>query len=371
MKVLLLGNYPYLKSQSMDRFSDLLYNRLRSAGHEVRSIKPQPIFGRILPSALGLGKWLSYLDRFILFIYRLKQISKWAEIVHICDQANAIYVPLLNKKPHVVTCHDMLAIRSALNDITEHATSLTGKVYQQWILAGLKQANYVVCDSETTQEDLLRLTGLPPDRVSVVLLGLNYPYRPMSVEESIYQLNQAGLGDVRPYFLHVGGNFWYKNRMNLLKIFAQLTRLDGSKRYRLILAGTGIDRELKVLSKKLGISEEVKSATDVTNEQLCALYSAAEGLIFPSLAEGFGWPIIEAQKCGCPVFTSNRRPMTEVGGNGALYFDPLDVSGAVDIILQAVQNKDHLRQQGYRNAARFSTRDMVYGYIQAYRRVSM
>jgi glycosyltransferase involved in cell wall biosynthesis len=320
----------------------------------------------MLPSATGLGKWLGYLDRFLLFRPLLKQAADWAEVVHICDQANSVYIPWLNRKPHVVTCHDILAIRSALGEVTEHKTGPTGKIYQRWILASLKLAQHVVCVSEKTQEELLRLTELSADKVSVVHNGLNYPYRPMSMEESIYQLNKTGLGDVRPYLLHVGGNFWYKNRMRLLQIFEQFTRLDGGKGHHLVLAGAGINGQLRVLSKKLGISKKIKSVTNVSNEQLRALYSMAEGLVFPSLSEGFGWPIIEAQACGCPVFTSNIRPMTEVGGDGAVYFDPLDASDAAGIILRAIQNKDHFRQRGYRNAAEFSTTDMIDGYILSY-----
>jgi glycosyltransferase involved in cell wall biosynthesis len=370
MKILLVGNYPYLKSQSMDRFAGMIETGMKAAGHQIRLLKPPPVIGRILPSATGVGKWLGYLDRFILFRPSFKRAADWADVVHICDNANAVYVPWLEGKPHVVTCHDMLAIRSALGEIRHQQTGPTGRVYQRWILAGLKEAQHVACVSETTREDLLRLAGIAPDRVSVIRNGFNYPYRPMSVEESICQLKQTGLGDVRPYFLHMGGNFWYKNRIGLLRIFAQLTRLDGGRSYHLLLAGDGTNGQLGVLSNKLGISEEIKSAHNVTDEQLRALYSVAEGLIFPSLAEGFGWPIIEAQACGCPVFTSNRKPMTEVGGDGAVYFDPLDEAGAAEIILQAIYNKDHMRQRGFRNAMKYSTLAMTEAYVRAYLQVA-
>jgi glycosyltransferase involved in cell wall biosynthesis len=354
----------------MDRFAGVLYDGLRATGHLVRLLKPQPFLGRMFPSATGLGKWLGYLDRFLVFSLILKQAADWADVVHICDHANAVYIPWLNRKPHVVTCHDMLAIRSAFNEITEHKTGPTGKVYQRWILAGLKQTRHVACVSRTTYDDVLRLTGLEPDRVSVLRNGLNYKYHHMSENLSLYHLEQIGIADAVPFLLHVGSNDWYKNKEGLLRIFCKFIRLAAGKKWHLVLAGQGLTDGLLFLAQEIGISDRIRETPNVTNQQLCALYSRAEGLIFPSLAEGFGWPIIEAQACGCPVFSSNRRPMTELGGDGAVYFDPLGVSEAAGIILQAIQNKDHLRERGYRNAAKFSTWDMIDAYIQLYRHVA-
>ena len=82
-----------------------------------------------------------------------------------------------------------------------------------------------------------------------------------------------------------------------------------------------------------GLRDRVIELTNITNEDLRALYSKATALLFPSLREGFGWPIIEAQACGCPVFTSDRVPMTEVGGDAAIYLDPTDPRPAPRLLL--------------------------------------
>jgi glycosyltransferase involved in cell wall biosynthesis len=353
----------------MDRFAGVLYDRLRATGHPVRLIKPQPFFGRVLPSATGFGKWLGYLDRFLIFRPVLKHSADWADIVHICDQANAIYTPLLNRKPHLVTCHDMLSIRSALGEITEHKTGPTGKVYQRWILSGIKQARYVACVSKTTYDDLLRLTGLETDRVSVVRNGLNYAYHPMSEKLSYFHLAQIGIADTRPFFLHVGNNNWYKNKQGLLRIFSQLTHLASGKNLHLVLAGQALTNSLRFLAQKIGVYDRIRETPNLTNEQLCALYSCAEGLIFPSLEEGFGWPIIEAQACGCPVFTSNRAPMTENSGSAAVFFDPLNETVAARIIWKAIQHKALLQERGYQNAMKFSTEIMISDYVDYYRQI--
>lgn len=176
-----------------------------------------------------------------------------------------------------------------------------------------------------------------------------------------------GIAKFSPFLLHVGGNSWYKNKASLLRIFARMVRLDDSRTSNLVLAGAALPENLARLARELGVHDRVREAINVTNEQLCALYSAAQGLIFPSLAEGFGWPIIEAQACGCPVFTSNSKPMNEVGGDGAVYFDLEDESGAAEIISQALGNRASWIQLGHRNAMKYSADSMIQGYDRVYR----
>ncbi|MBN1548321.1 MAG: glycosyltransferase family 4 protein [Syntrophaceae bacterium] len=352
----------------MDRFAVMLCDGLKGCGHEVRLLKPVPFIGRFHPSSTGFGKWLGYPDRFIFFRPVLIKAARWADIVHICDQANAMYIPWLKEKPHMVSCHDMLAIRSVLGEIPEHQTGLTGRIYQGWILSGLKRAMHVACVSGATRKDVLRITKLSPKNVSVVRNGLNYPYRPMSFDEAASHLEKMGLSECRPFFLHVGGDFWYKNRGGLLRIFAQMVRLK-KENGNLVLAGAALPEILRKLAFENGISSLIKEIGSVSNEQLCALYSTAQGLIFPSLAEGFGWPIIEAQACGCPVFASNRKPMTEVGGQGAIYFDPEKVANAAEIINNSIKNRYQLIQRGFQNAASHTAENMIAGYITEYKQV--
>jgi glycosyltransferase involved in cell wall biosynthesis len=98
------------------------------------------------------------------------------------------------------------------------------------------------------------------------------------------------------------------------------------------------------------------------------LYSHAAGLIFPSLQEGFGWPILEAQACGCPVFTSNRAPMTEVGGDAAVYFDPTNPQAAAQVIAAAMNRRNEIKMLGLRNVSRFSAEAMLDGYLASYQK---
>jgi glycosyltransferase involved in cell wall biosynthesis len=191
----------------------------------------------------------------------------------------------------------------------------------------------------------------------------------MPREDAKKALRELGMDTDKPFFLHVGGNFFYKNRKGLLGIFAQILTFDGGRDYRLALVGSPMDKELRTLCQGYGIAGRVIEAGNISNQQLCALYSTAEAFIFPSLYEGFGWPIIEAQACGCPVFTSTRPPMTEVGGEGAGYFPVENEKMAAQVILDGLQRRDEMIRNGFRNARKFTTEAMVDGYIERYHHI--
>jgi glycosyltransferase involved in cell wall biosynthesis len=110
-----------------------------------------------------------------------------------------------------------------------------------------------------------------------------------------------------------------------------------------------------------GYSNCVHVISDISQEQLRAIYSDALMFIFPSLFEGFGWPVSEAQACGCPVFASNIEPMPEVGGNGAKYFNPLFPAEAAEII--ELSNLQEMSVAGFLNVSRFKRDVMISNII--------
>lgn len=370
MRVLLLGNYAHNHQQSMLRFAELMRELLTTAGHEVRLLQPPPVLGTLTSSAEeGLGKWLGYIDRFLLFRPRLRREAAWADVVHICDHGNAMYAAMLGGTPHVVTCHDLMAIASARGEIAENRTGWSGRVFQRWVLNGLRRAQHIVCVSDQTRAELLRVAGLAPERTRVVHNALNYPYRPMPAAEARARLQALAAAEPWPFLLHVGGNQWYKNRGGVVRIFAHLAALPTFQRHHLVMAGKPCPSDLREQVQHSGLAERIHEWTEVCNEDLRALYSTAEALLFPSLQEGFGWPIAEAQACGCPVITSSRSPMTEVGGDAAIYIDPEDEAGAATIVVDAMTRRTALVQAGLQNVERFSGAQMVERYIDAYRAV--
>jgi glycosyltransferase involved in cell wall biosynthesis len=370
MKVLLIGNYRNDAQESMQRFAACMAQGLLQAGHEVRTLEPSEVVGRLRRSGEGIGKWLGYVDKFGIFPSVLKSALSWADVVHICDHSNAFYVKYLGSKPHIVSCHDVIAIRSALGEIWDQPTRWTGRRLQRMIVNGLATAQHIACVSEATKKELVRIIRRPVEGVTRVYNALNYAYRPMAAEEASARLRSLGIPTDTPFFLHVGGNQWYKNRLGVLRIFDVLHKRLGAKKPKLILVGKPWTLEMRrfVSEQALGdVTFELCGMND--NEDLRALYSASTMLLFPSLEEGFGWPIIEAQACGCPVLASDRAPLNEVGASAAVYVNPEDTESAASVAVAALARGKELRQAGLQNAQRFSLTAMTNGYVSLYHKV--
>jgi glycosyltransferase involved in cell wall biosynthesis len=368
MKILLLGNYLNDRQESMQRFAAFMAQGLANAGHEVRLLQPPSLVGQLWPSAEGAGKWLGYGDKFGWFPLVLRCAVKNADVVHVCDHSNAVYTKYLQSVPHVVTCHDLLAVRSALGEIPENPTRWTGRELQRMVLNGLSRAQHVACVSDATRRDLLRLTRIAEQRVSHIYNSLNYPYTPMGTHEAKLRLRKLLVDPTQPFLLHVGGNQWYKNRLGVLRIFSVLRKSLTGRALKLVMVGEPWTKEMRTFVSENGMTDLTMERTGVSNEDLRALYSTATMMLFPSLYEGFGWPIVEAQACGCPVATSNGSPMDEVGGDAAIYIDPKAPESAAAILKQALERVSCMRQPSIANAARFRT-GMIDSYLLLYDRV--
>jgi glycosyltransferase involved in cell wall biosynthesis len=376
--VILLGNYPLDRQESMLRFRDLIQSRLLADGYTVESLYPEGHFGQLAGRG-GAGKWLGYLDKYIIFTAGLLgQFSRIREkylgrkiVVHICDHSNAVYAGKVRRWfPVVVTCHDLLAVRGALGEDTDCPASGLGKILQKEILSGLKQANEVVCVSQATRGDLIRLAGGEmAKRSEVIPLALNYAYGAMSREEAMAALAPWG-GDLeyRGYVLHVGSGLRRKNREALL---LSVAKIKDSWPGKIVFAGEALSDAERAQAQALGVADRVREITQPDNATLHALYGAAHAFIFMSRAEGFGWPILEAQISGCPVICSNRTSVPEVAGEGALVHEP-DAYEAIGADIRRLQEpafRDNVVALGLKNARGYTSERMMRGYEDVYRRI--
>jgi glycosyltransferase involved in cell wall biosynthesis len=369
MKILLVANYGNDSHASMQLFADLMARGLANAGHEVRILRPRSLLGPLCPEPSGFGKWRGYIDKLVAFPPILRSAARWADVVHICDHSNSFYTQYLGSVPSVVTCHDLLAVRSALGEFPENKTGWSGRRLQRMIVKGMRKAHHIVCVSEATREDVLRIIGIPNDRVSRVYNALNYPYSPMEQQEASARIRRLSIDCSQPFLLHVGGNVWYKNRLGVLRIFFHLRKCAPGKTIRLIMAGKPWTAEMRRFVIDHGLSDVVFELTDPASEDLRALYSTAIMLLFPSLQEGFGWPIIEAQACGCPVLTSGRPPMDEAGGKAAVYIDPENPELSASAANRALERLPDMRELGLAHSAGFSESSMIGAYLSVYEQV--
>jgi glycosyltransferase involved in cell wall biosynthesis len=371
MKIVLVGNYLSDRQESMQRFTTLMQRGLEQAGHEVKVVRPAEVVSRLSPGNRGAGKWLGYVDKFVMFPAQLRAAVEWADVVHICDHSNAMYSSWVGRKPCVVTCHDMLAVRGALGEETDCPASLTGRYLQRWIVRGLRRASMVVSVSTATAADVGKIVGGSAEKQRVVLNALNYPYRRLSREEALGRLREVDLLDeARPIVLHVGSNLARKNRPGVIRAFAAAS---GAMDLQLVFVGPHLSPELQELIGAEGIAERVRTIVKPSAEVLEALYNRALALFFPSRFEGFGWPLIEAQACGCPVICSRCAPFAEVVGSSAISRDVDDERGFAEEIVRLASHageREAWSAAGLRNAARFEPAQMIARYVDLYRELA-
>lgn len=342
-------------------FADCLERKLSIPGISVTRLAPSPRLGK---ATVGprYRKWLAYADKYILFPKVIRKAKRDADVVHILDHGNAMYVRHVADMPHLITCHDLLALRAAEGDIPGWEVGATGRKYQSLIKSGLQKASMIAAVSDATRQDVMRKLMVSEENVALVYNG-QYQVLEASAPATLAEFRSAyGLNGA--YYVHVGNDSPYKNRLGLIEIYKELLALLGDQCPNLVLAGKPPDSRSKRAICGLP-QDKVKLFPFPELGDLARLYQSATALIFPSTYEGFGLPILEAMSLSCPVYTSDRAPMTEVGGNAAVYFPPDRPLEAARTIAGS-QNYEHMRQEGLVQASRFGTEQMIDGYVQLY-----
>jgi len=323
MKIVLFTHPSFLEHQSMPRYANMLLEGMKVRGHEVVIWSPKARFYKI--SFFNFfKKWFGYIDQYIIFPLEVKlnllQSSKDTLFVF-ADQALGPWVPLVKNRKHIVHCHDFLALKSALGMIPENPTSYTGKLYQSYIRNGFSKGKNFISISKKTQQDLQDLHKGKIIHSAVCYNGLNRPFNPLSPRESRSLLGAKLAVELSSgYILHIGGNQYYKNRKGVIEIYDTWRSINKEK-IPLILIGTEPSNELKDLYQKSLFKDDIHFISNLSDEYINNAYSGAICLLFPSLDEGFGWPIVEAMASGSLVITTNKSPMNEVGGTAAFYID--------------------------------------------------
>lgn len=374
MHIILIGNYAPDKQQSMERFAHMLADGFSKEGHHATIWKPVVLFGKPFKSTTaGLGKWMGYIDKWILFPFILhwrllhKKYQSKNIHFHVCDHSNSYYLKQLPVERTVITCHDVLAIRGAFGyaDACVGA-SRTGKIFQNWILNNLTGAHKLAAVSLTTYQQLCALDDIHPMDHSrnwmVIYNAFNADFRPIPKEEARGLLRKAGINPGIPYLLHVGSSLRRKNRKLLIDMLALLdSRWNGN----VCFAGEALEEELIAYAGTMGLKNRVTVVVNPDHSTLLALYNACAAFVFPSLSEGFGWPVIEAQACGAPVIASSLNPLPEVSGGAAIHIDPTKPANFAYALL-SLQNKttrNELIRRGFENTKRFNISRMTHAYL--------
>jgi glycosyltransferase involved in cell wall biosynthesis len=257
----------------------------------------------------------------------------------------------------IVTVHDLIPLKYP-------ELSPKWKYYYLYALPFLlKQSQGIICVSEFTKQDIVENYRLNPDSINVVYNGyaqdLFYPQADPAILQQ-YNLNK--------YLLYVGDMRFYKNLTRCLKAFDSLPFKD----YQFVITGKKDNffyPEIERQTAQLAAKERIIFLDYVPTETLPSLYSMAQALVFASLYEGFGLPVLEAMACGCPVITSKVTSIPEVGGDSVLYVDPYDVDSIAQGMYQILTNPElrtNLSHQGLARAKLFSWEKTAEGVFRVW-----
>lgn len=261
-------------------------------------------------------------------------------------------LPLATPCPAVVTIHDVIYLACK-----EDLPSWIGRAYYRGMMtAAARRAARIITVSEFSKSDIVRRLGVNPAKIEVIYSGVSPAFQRTTDTFRLEGIRRKySIHD--DFILYAGIYKRRKNHAGLLRAFQKLTAKDLAA--QLVIAGPMDEGEfeLKALAQQLGIQEKVIFTGRVDDNELIALYSAAQVYACPSLYEGFGFTVVEAMACGTPVVCSRETSLPEVAGDAALYADarnPEDFAGA---LLRAFCDHDlraQLIQNGLRNARRFS-----------------
>jgi glycosyltransferase involved in cell wall biosynthesis len=271
--------------------------------------------------------------------------------------------PAWGRHRRVVTIHDL-----SYRIVPEAHLGLLGLGMRVLVPLAARRADRILVDAAATKADLHHLLGISTEKVDVVPLGLGAPSDvPPLAETELRAWLDAG---ERPILLCVSAKRPHKNLMRLL---GALARIRPDRRPLLVLPGypTAHEQDLRRRVGELGVAGDVRLLGWVDLAQLEGLYAAALGFVFPSLAEGFGLPVLEAMARGLPVACSGRGALAEVAGDAALLFDPeseAEIAASIERLLGDGTERKRLRARGRARAARFSWAASAAGTVRCYER---
>jgi glycosyltransferase involved in cell wall biosynthesis len=358
----------------MIRFAKLLNSGFINQGVSSEIWWPTVFFGsKAKITNAGVGKWLGYLDKYVVFpvvmVLRLRSSGRFRDPnvrYHICDHSNSPYLKYLPAGRSSITCHDVIAIRGGLgySDSFQPASKF-GKILQKWIANNLKSASSIAFVSQLTLKQFKEVVidYIPGQKNwRVIHNSFNAVFNRIDKVYAEQIITQRGVDVKTPFILHVGSSLPRKNRKMLLDM---VVALDSSLNVNICFAGEGLNSELRDYADLMGIKNKITEVIKPDHSTLVALYNSCLAFVFPSLSEGFGWPLIEAQACGAPVIASNIEPMPEVSGGAAIHVNANDPKAFAEA-LGSLQNevfRQSLIEKGFENCLRFNEKQMIESYL--------
>jgi glycosyltransferase involved in cell wall biosynthesis len=274
------------------------------------------------------------------------------EVLHV----PAFAPPYLKGFKLVVTVHDLIGMVFP-NQLGWPSRFYWGK----WLPFAVRQADAVIADSEHTKKDIMRLLDVPEEKISVIYPSGHETFSALNDPQGIETL-KTRWGIREEYFLFVGTAEPRKNLGRVIEAFGRfLDGKRGSRPYQLVVAGSknfAHGQFVQALRERYGLqADDLVWTGYVTQKELSLLYCGAKALVFPSLYEGFGIPILEAMASGTPVLTSNLTSTPEAAGEAALLVNPYSTEEIFQGMLRLAEDaglRGELRAKGFSQIKKFS-----------------
>jgi len=287
------------------------------------------------------------------------------DLLHI---PSARRIPVLKRTKVVATVHDLAAFS------VERKYAPARMLFNRKVVpAMIRRANHVIAVSEQTKNDLVRFARYPEDRISVIYSGINHDlFQPVAKQEARERLQMAH-GLEKPFFVYISRlEHPGKNHLRLIEAFERF-KLENDSTHQLVLAGADWPGAETIRNRAAAspVKDDIVFPGFVPKKSLPLLYSGCDLMVFPSLFEGFGFPIIEALACGAPVICSNTSSMQELAGDLLPTFNPMDsdaIFNTMETVVSAGWDPDR-RTQGMEHALRFNWRESARKVMDVYRAI--
>lgn len=293
----------------------------------------------------------------------LAGLGKKYDVVHI---PSARRIPMIKGTKVVATVHDLAAF--AIDGKYDPARMVFNR---KVVPAMIRQADHIITVSESTKNDIVKYTGYPAEKISVIHSGINHDlFRPVPADEARDKLQMLH-GIDAPFFVYVSRlEHPAKNHIRLIEAFEHF-KLENDSTHQLVLAGADWNgaETIKARAAESPVKGDIRFPGFVPVKSLPLLYSGCDLMVFPSLFEGFGFPIVEALACGAPVACSNTSSMNEIAGGLLPTFDPADVGAIFDCMENVVAKgwDDETRARGTDYAFTFDWRKTARSVMEVYR----
>ncbi len=323
MRIAILRRAPQ-ESFSMDVYADSLVRELKNICPDWKIVELAPALDCIDRNQaswrIGLQKYYERYWRYPLTL-NLQDI----DLFHIIDHSDGYLSSWLKyyKKPSVVTCHDLINLIQPKTFEGRARFPLVSMTAWRLAIKGMKNANHIIAVSSHTKQDTVQYLQIKPNDITVIPNGVDPIFHPV-LEESIDSFRE-NLGIAKDTFclLNVGSNNVRKNISTILDVISVLSAEGFPVHFWKV--GADFNAEQKFFIQEHELNSCITYLGQPDENMLVTIYNSADGLIAPSLYEGFGLTVLEAMACGTAVIAANVTALPEVAGDAAILINPMDV----------------------------------------------